>query len=107
MTTTQQTTANDYDFPVPTGDIPARPDRLYVPAQLEAAVAAHVPDDVTTTVNTRFRRTVVRVTLDDDDELTALEISWDAFEDEDHYGGDGWLVVMSAVNHSLAAVKTD
>lgn len=85
-------TANEYEFEV-TDDVPPEPDKLFTKSQLADAVAKHVPNDVEVSVNTRFRRTVVRV----NDRDKELEVSWYKFREENQYGGDGWAVVMSAV----------
>lgn len=93
--------ANDYEFPAPQGEIPARPDRLFIPEQLRQAVAEHAPDDVTIEINERFTRTVVRAQREQRGDALTLELSWDAFQDEEHYGGDGWVATISGVNHAL------
>ena len=97
---TQVEPVNEYDFPV-TGDVPAAPDKCHVPRQLEEAVAAHVPADLEVDVNTRFTRTVARMSG------STLEVSWDTYQDEEHYGGDGWAVIMSAVQKAVADWEVD
>lgn len=96
---TEVETANDYEFAVPEPEHD-RPERLYIERQLEEAVDEIAP--VPVEVNTRFRRTVARGEYDGrTGSLQKIEISWDAFQDEEHYGGDGWAVVIAAVEHLL------
>lgn len=93
-TETDQTiqTANNYNFELlPADEIPTRPEKLFVPEQLETALNdAFELDNERIAVNTRFRTTVSRLNGN------VIEISWEHFDEEDHYGGDGWAVVYSA-----------
>lgn len=88
-----------YDFEIRAeNEVPARPEKLFVPEQLEEAVSKLVSGEIDVTVNTRFRRTVVRAMHDGvTHDVFEVEISWEHFEEEEHYGGDGWLVVCSAL----------
>lgn len=90
--------ANAYDFPI-LAEVPDRPDKLFVPEQLESALRDLAPDGVEVDVNTRFTRTVARATYagaSPSSPVSKVEVSWEHFEDEEHWSGEGWLVVCSA-----------
>ena len=79
-------------------DAPERPERLFVESQLQTALQALAPEGVTVEVNTRFRSTYARLNKDGED---VLEVSWDLFQDEEHYEDSGWRTVCFAARDLL------
>ena len=100
-------TLNDYDFDV-RADVPEKPDKLFVPAQLEAAIlAAYNLDSVE--VSERFRTRVTDVTQQRAGGPLEARVSWQVFDDEEHRfeDGDGWAVICSALESTEKVERRD
>lgn len=88
----------DLDEVMESHEAPERPEKLFVPAQLQSTLQDLAPDGMSIEVNERFSSTYARVTPERDG--CTVEVSWDKFEEYEHYEDAGWDAVCAFLHET-------